>query len=215
MISTNYKKKNDKNIIEGELYFKLEEINFSIILFKTEIIDGIEVFLNNKKINMTKDGNKWKYNVQISGIYNFKIIFNFLITNLEGFFEDNSHIISLDFSNFDVSYVTNMSYMFHECNLLKEIKAINKFNTKNVLYMNGMFQLCSELEYLDLSEFETSNVVDMHSMFSGCHKLKEIKGVNKFITQRVIDMKNMFQECNLLEYLDLSNYNTSNVTDMS
>ena len=28
-------------------------------------------------------------------------------------------------------------------------------------------------------------------------------------------MSTMFQKCNVLEYLDLSNFNTSNVTDMS
>ena len=28
-------------------------------------------------------------------------------------------------------------------------------------------------------------------------------------------MSTMFQDCNVLEYLDLSNFNTSNVTDMS
>ena len=34
----------------------------------------------------------------------------------------------LDLSNFDTSNVTNMSFMFSNCNKLKEIKGINKFN---------------------------------------------------------------------------------------
>jgi len=80
--------------------------------------------------------------------------------------------------------------------------------------MNAMFQECNELEYLDLSNFNTSNVTEMEYMFNFCRKLKEIKGINKFNTNKVTDMSAMLQECNELEYLDLSNFNTSNVTNM-
>ena len=55
--------------------------------------------------------------------------------------------------------------MFNECHKLKEIKGINKFNTNKVTDMNTMFQLCKELEYLDLSNFDTSKVTDMSWMF--------------------------------------------------
>ena len=81
--------------------------------------------------------------------------------------------------------------------------------------MNAMFQGCNELEYLDLSNFDTSNVTDMNHMFASCHKLKEIKGINKFNTNKVIDMNTMFGECNELQHLDLSNFDTSNVTKMN
>ena len=52
-------------------------------------------------------------------------------------------------------------------------------------------------------------------MFNECYKLKEIKGINKFITDKVTNMKSMFQKCNELEYLDLSNFDSSNVIDIS
>ena len=41
------------------------------------------------------------------------------------------------------------------------------------------------------------------------HKLKEIKGINNFNTSQVTNMKSMFNQCNELEYLDLSNFDTS------
>ena len=44
--------------------------------------------------------------------------------------------------------------------------------------------------------------------------LKEIKGVNKFNTTNVKNMRGMFQGCKALQYLDLSNFNTTNVSDM-
>ena len=74
--------------------------------------------------------------------------------------------------------------------------------------MKAMFQLCSEIEYLDLSNFNTENATDMSGMFNQCTKLKEIKGINKFITNKVNNMECMFNLCSEIEYLDLSNFNT-------
>ena len=54
----------------------------------------------------------------------------------------------------------------------------------------------------------------MRCMFNKCKKLKEIKGLNNFITNKVIDMTGMFSFCDELEYLDLTNFDTSNVENM-
>ena len=54
-----------------------------------------------------------------------------------------------------------MGFMFNECHKLQEIKGINNFNTSKVINMSAMFQLCNELEYLNLSNFDTSNVTDI------------------------------------------------------
>ena len=66
--------------------------------------------------------------------------------------------------------------------------------------MKAMFQQCSVVEYLDLSNFNTDNVNNMSYMFNECHKLKEIKGINNFNTSKVTDMSRMFQACNIIEY---------------
>ena len=39
--------------------------------------------------------------------------------------------------------------MFSECNILKEIKGIEKLVTNNVIDMRGMFQNCNEIESLN------------------------------------------------------------------
>ena len=44
--------------------------------------------------------------------------------------------------------------------------------------MEGMFQLCGELEYLDLSNFDTSNVENMKNMFYNCNNLKYLNLTN-------------------------------------
>ena len=96
---------------------------------------------------------------------------------------------------------------------IKEAYFIN-VETNQVTNMRAMFQLCEELEYLDLSSFDTFNVIGMRGLFCNCLKLKEIKGLNNFNTNKVDNMYGMFAECNELEYLDVSSFNTSKVTDM-
>ena len=53
----------------------------------------------------------------------------------------------------------------------------------------------------------------MEFMFSKCHKLKQIKGISNFNTIKLTNMNYMFQECNELEYLDLPNFNTTNISN--
>jgi len=205
------------NVIKGVLDIQLSEINDNVMLFNTYVKEGLDVYLDNKKINMLKDKRECTidYIFEKNGEYNFEINVNANVTSMEGFFEKCSNITSLDLSNFDSSNINNMSFMFNECIKLKEIKGINKLNTKKVTDINSMFQGCVELEFLDLSNFDTSNIIDMSFMFNQCNKLKEIKGIKNFNTNKVTNMGSMFQECKQLEYLDLSNFDTSNVTDMS
>ena len=79
--------------------------------------------------------------------------------------------------------------MFNKCNKLREIKGLNQFITNKVTNMYAMFQLCKELEYLDLSNFDTSNVTDMSFMFYECNKLKYLNSLNFSINGKT---KNMF-----------------------
>ena len=54
----------------------------------------------------------------------------------------------------------------------------------------------------------------MNSMFQYCHEL-EYLDLSNFDTSKVTNMAYMFNKCNKLEYLDLSSFNISNVTEMS
>jgi len=206
----------NKNKIKGELELESNDIDKSIILFNTDYNYEIDLYLNDKKVKMIKDNGSWKidYNFKNEGKYQITMVFKDTVIDMEEFFGKNSCLISLDLSDFDSSNVTNMRILFNECKRLKEIKGLEKLNTKNVIDMEGMFQFCNELEYLDLSNFETSNVQNMAFMFNHCEKLKELKGLNKFITNNVTTTEGMFQSCFSMEYLDLSNFDTSNVIIM-
>ena len=176
----NESKNKNRNIIRGILDIKIEEIKNGVTLFNINNKEGIDVYLNNNKVNMINEENKWKidYKFPKDGKYEFKIVFNNNINNLQRFFEECSTLYSIDLSNFDSSQIFNMAWMFNECHKLKEINEIKNLNTINVISMRAMFQCCNELEYLDLSNFDTTNVMDMRWMFYECNKLKYLNILN-------------------------------------
>ena len=59
--------------------------------------------------------------------------------------------------------------MFNKCSSLTSLNLSN-FNTNNVIDMRYMFYECSSLTSLNLSNFNTNNVIDMREMFSGINK---------------------------------------------
>ena len=53
----------------------------------------------------------------------------------------------------------------------------------------------------------------MEDMFSGCYSLKELN-LSNFNTNNVTNMRGMFYGCYSLKELNISNFNTNNVTNM-
>ncbi|HAV1280271.1 TPA: BspA family leucine-rich repeat surface protein, partial [Listeria monocytogenes] len=105
--------------------------------------------------------------------------------------------------------VTNMTSMFQNCTSLEKLD-ISNFDTSSVTVMNYMFQNCTSLEEQDVSNFDTSSVTDMQGMFRNCTSLKE-QDVSNFDTSSVTNMSYMFDGCTSLEELDLSTFDTSSV----
>lgn len=161
------------------------------------------------------------------------------MTNTRGMFSGLKLIKSLNLSNLDTRNVVNMSAMFENMSSLENIQFGEKFITKNVTTMGGMFSNDVELKTLDLSRFNTSNVANMEYMFSHASKLTNLNlssfntskvtnmsnmffrmysltslNLSSFDTSKVIDMNHMFSEASKLISLDLSSFDTSNVTNM-
>ena len=124
-------------------------------------------------------------------------------------------LTSLNLSNFDTSNVINMDDMFNQCGA-SSIN-ISGWNISNVKYMRGMFEDCRNLRNLNMDDIygglDEGKLISMKSMFAGCENLEGVD-LSNFNTSNVTDMGQMFSQCQSLTSLDLSNFNTSNVTDM-
>ena len=208
----------NKSVISGILDVDFNDIENGIILFNSDYDYDMDFYLEDKKVSLEKDfDNNWRLNYSFitTGKYAFWMVFNDIVTDMEGFFATGPNIYSLDFSLFDSTNLTNMRILFNKCKKLKEIKGFDKLNTSKVIDMEGLFQNCITLEYIDLSNFDTSNVTNMAFMFNHCNRLKEIKGLDKFITSKATTMEGMFQSCFKLEFIDVSSFDTSNVDVMN
>ena len=131
------------------------------------------------------------------------------VTNMAKLFQDNLNLfmkeINPDVSNWNVSNVTTMKYMFSGC---KKFNCdLSKWDVSKVRSMWHMFGDCRDFNQ-DLNSWDVSNVQDMQSMFNGCsHFNSDISAWN---TETVMNMESMFRYCGEFNQ-DLSKWNVSRV----
>ena len=118
----------------------------------------------------------------------------------------------LDTSKIDTSKVKNMSNLF----FLSKIKEINldTWDTSNVTNMSLMFD-SSGAEKLNISNLNTKNVRSMNGMFSNLSTsgFKDLD-LSKWDTSNVTDISRMFTLNYSTEKINVSNWNTSKITTM-
>ena len=135
------------------------------------------------------------YNMQKKRRYIVCFIFNEgRVGSTKGMFHSCKDLISVDFSCFDTTNVTNMSNMFSGCLALKGLDLSN-FDTTSVTDMSSMFYNCSSLTTLNLRNFNTKDVTNMSSMFEGCSVLRKLD-LGDFDFSSVNNMRNIFFGCN-------------------
>lgn len=102
----------------------------------------------------------------------------------------------------DFSNVTDMSYMFKDCDYITTIPLLD---TSSAVNMSGMFANCENLASIPL--LDTSNVTDMMLMFGNCKKLTSIPRLD---VSNVNGMISTFQDCpNLTDIGGLINLKVS------
>ena len=113
-----------------------------------------------------------------------------------------------DISNWNVSNVTNMRFMFYRCKLFNQ--DISNWNVSNVTDMSGMFLTCTKFNQ-DISNWDVSNVENMSWMFGNCKSFNQ--DISSWDVFKVTDMSGMFYFCEKFNQ-DISNWDVSNVTNI-
>ena len=162
------------------------------------------------------------------------------VTDMSEVFYDCFNLTTLDLGNFNTAKVTTMKKMFYDCRKLKSLN-VSSFNTANVTDMSGMMANLYSLSSINLNHFNTSKVTDMSYMFgdddlqiammpspawlsyrrsiwdnSNVPATSTVNSIDitNFNTANVTDMYGMFWGCNSLKSLELRNFNTTKVTNM-
>ena len=149
---------------------------------------------------------------KINNIYNIEKFLKFSSNYLKEI--KNEIIIEIKIDKNDIN--NNIYFLFDGGDNLKEL---NKINTE--LYINGdkkeytkYFRPKKEGLYTILLKFNIS-IKDCSHMFYNCRNIINID-LSKFNTSNVTNMSNMFGSCNSLISLPyISKWNTKNVTNMS
>ena len=129
------------------LYFQ-KDLQYSES-FKNSYRENISYILNRKKNVKFKAEEK----IKVDKGFGVEIHFDKPVNNLNNFFSsfydrNMNFLESIDFSNFDSSLVTDMSYMFEGCISLKSINILS-LNTSLVTDTSFMFSYCTSLESLN------------------------------------------------------------------
>ena len=134
------------------------------------------------------------------------------LTNIVSMFY-GSNVNTVDVSNLNISNITSLNNLFHNCSNLHTITGLNTWVTTNVTDISYMFRGCGNLTSLDLTNWDTSNVLDMGNLFDGCRSLEVINGLYAFNTSNVINMYATFYGVPFVSF-DLRGWDLQNVTNM-
>ncbi len=121
----------------------------------------------------------------------------------------NAHTFNQDLSEWDVSQVTNMSRMFY--NAYEFNGNISAWNVSQVEDMSSMFYNAEAFNQ-ELNSWDISEVTEMKSMFSGAMSFD--KDLSSWNVSQVTDMFALFREASAFNQ-DLSDWDVSQVTNMA
>jgi surface protein len=98
---------------------------------------------------------------------------------------------------------TDYSYLFYNCDV-EQIPDFSTWDTSNVTDMTYMFGSCnfvdpntSKMTKLDLSSFDVSNVTSTKDMFNNVNYMSQLN-ITGWNTRRIINMTSMFCNCRYL-----------------
>ena len=230
--------------IESQKNFQLnnliEELRFSIInpsideISKVivEELDLLDEYITNKKNIIQDKETKYKNEINLKYLAKekgYQDIFgeNFVNNNINNInliingkksplvprydLEEGENNVTICIKN----TLTNLSFMFFQCDTLFNIEELKYLNTENVYDFSFMFEFTKISNIKALENWETSKAETFHSMFCCCYSLSDIKPLKNWNVSRCKDFSEMFCDCNLSKIKPLENWNVSNGTNFN
>ena len=145
------------------------------------------------------------------------------IKYMNAMFEGDSSLEKLIVKDWNLSNVSQCSYLFSYCTSLNDIEIEPSKDSagkpqlpfQSTISMSAMFYHCTSLKSVDVSDWDVENVQNFFAMFKECFVLQSIKGLDNWNTTNATDMSSMFYNCNALTNVDVSKWDVKNVTNFS
>ena len=184
----------------------------------------------NKCKNVEMDCNKklyFEYNTKKNKINSYKIV-NLKINSRYLF--QMTYFIFFSLINFILAEKINSYRNLNNDNIIKLVlngrgsqKVVGSKVMPDKVYVNGKLKAITSYGFITINEFVWTNKITLiwkqklnscEKLFEACINIKEID-LSRFDTSEVTSMASMFSECRSLETIDFSNINTTSVRDMS
>lgn len=138
------------------------------------------------------------------------------VTNASFMFSGDTSLKNIDLSGWQNVKIKNAWAMFYECNSLTSAKLF-KANSGTLADISQLFQNDINLTSVTgLDNWDTKSVRDMSLVFANNQSLKAVAGVEKWNTSSVKTMYGMFYNTQSLKTIaGIDKWNTSSVIDMS
>lgn len=219
------------------------------LLYRTkDLLENIDLSLKNLNVNYSNVPTSMNFQTVSQEVLNEnmykvfdiqKLISSQLTPTLADLFRNNTKVNELILSNWNVSGVIVMNYMFGNDVIIPKIpyetsqpsifphlqpyvhnssiSSINlaNWNTSSVEYMSYMFAGCTSLQSIDIQSFDMSKVIDVTGMFAYCSILKNVLLPSNMLLDSVASIANMFYDCYTLNDIDISDLSTNNIANMS
>ena len=212
----------DISALENWDISNVQNISF---IFQNTFIKNANSLMNWDTSNITDMSNVFCEDKELEDVSAIK---NWDVSNVKSMrhmFDKCYSLEIIDLSNWTTNSLENINGMFgmffdnnNSVGKLKKIILSKKFDTSKVtdisyfLYHNLNLESYSFLEYLDVS-----NVENFHCLFAANYNLisSDLDYIKNWNTTNARDMSNMFSDLKSLEELDISNFDTSKVTNFS
>lgn len=118
-----------------------------------------------------------------------------------------------DLRQIDSSNLTSLDYLFDGCTKLKSVDLTN-WVKPNITSMERMFDDCSSLESINITGWDCSNVTNTSSMFRSCKTIPE--GFGDLTFPKMETISGMFLYCRALtSSSQIPNFDVSECTDFT
>lgn len=221
IVSESFKTNYDGSaLIAGNAVVQYEEKKINKIMLGTStaypsiphtyIIDG-EVSSDVSNFNVTINGET--VNVPVVG-GNYYISYAGNVTNLNNTFID-APVKTLHIADgFDTSHIESINNTFYNNSNIISCNNIGRLITSSTTGLTSTFRNAQNVETIDMSDADLSNVTTLLDVFDECKNLKNLTLPSVGCSNKCTNLQALFRSMPLVETLDLSGWDTSNVSNM-
>lgn len=131
------------------------------------------------------------------------------VTDASNMFLDSPEVKSVSIKG-ELDSATQMYQLFNGCTALKSVD-LSQLKAPKLQDVYRMFRNCKELMTVDLGGLASPSLKEIDEMFLNCSSLQSVD-LSALNTANVRSMRSMFMGCTSLETLDLSTFDFSQVT---